>query len=98
MLLQLFTVQFHSTISNFISFHIFSICYVSPVPSLRVKEMHKFAATLIEKIKSKISRTAHLKNVFHSQTKIMEEKIKKTSEEIQEKFSYASLRLSVNEV
>ena len=60
--------------------------------------MHKLTATLIEKIKSKINRTAYIKKVFHFQTKIMEEKITKTSEEIQEKLSYASLRLSVNEV
>ena len=60
--------------------------------------MHKLTATLIEKIKSKISRTAHIKKKIHFQTKIMEEKITKTSQEIQEKLSYASLRLSVNEV
>ena len=60
--------------------------------------LHAHAATLIEKIKSKISRSEYLKKYFQVQAELLEEKMKKCVDENSEKMSFYTFRVTSNEV
>jgi hypothetical protein len=60
--------------------------------------LHAHAATLIEKIKSKIGRSEYLKKYFQVQAELLEEKMKKCVDENSEKMSFYTFRVTSNEV
>ena len=67
-------------------------------PVYTVESIHRHTATLIEKIKSKIDRTTHLKSTFISQQEAFQNKAQLTQNEMNEKILFYFNRITSAEV
>ena len=80
-----------------------SPCLLSPLPIpcgsvYTVESIHRHTATLIEKIKSKIDRTTHLKSTFLSQQEAFQNRAQLTQNEMNDKILFYFNRLTSAEV